>query len=88
MALDDVQALDPDAAAMRFDDLSKTYTRLYDMTYRDSQWMDKLATVAARQFTDAIEVLGVAKGRQSVTITAASGSCGPGRWWSIWTRRW
>jgi len=31
-----------------------------------------MATVAQRQFTDAIEVLGVAKGRQSVTITAAT----------------
>ncbi len=34
---------------LRFDDASKTYTRLYEMTYRDSQWMDKLATAAARQ---------------------------------------
>src|SRR4051794_39089611 len=31
-----------------------------------------MATVQQRQFTDAVEVLGVAKGRQSVTITAAA----------------
>jgi membrane fusion protein (multidrug efflux system) len=31
-----------------------------------------MAVVQPRQFTDAIEVLGVAKGRQSVTITAAT----------------
>ncbi|MEO8028467.1 MAG: hypothetical protein ABI823_18445, partial [Bryobacteraceae bacterium] len=33
----------------RFDDLAKTYIRLYDLTYHDSQWMDSLATVYARQ---------------------------------------
>ena len=33
---------------MRFDDAIKTYGRLYDLTYRDPQWMIKVAELHAR----------------------------------------
>ncbi len=44
---------------LRFDEAAKTYTRLYELTYHDSQWMDRLATTAARQgkFPEAIAAL-------------------------------
>lgn len=34
---------------LRFDEAASTYSKLYDLTYHNSQWMDKAATVRARQ---------------------------------------
>jgi predicted Zn-dependent protease len=34
---------------MRFDDATRSYARLYDLTYRDPQWMIKIAEMHARQ---------------------------------------
>lgn len=34
---------------LRFDDAAATYAKLYDLSYRNSQWMEKFALVRARQ---------------------------------------
>ena len=34
---------------MRFDDAVQSYTQVYDLTYRNTQWMEKVAEVRARQ---------------------------------------
>ena len=34
---------------LRFDEAAGTATKLYDLTYRDPRWMDKLAEIRARQ---------------------------------------
>jgi tetratricopeptide (TPR) repeat protein len=34
---------------LRFADAERSYTRLFDLTYRNSQWMEKVAEVRARQ---------------------------------------
>ena len=33
---------------MRFDDATRSYSRLYELTYKDSQWMEKIAELNAR----------------------------------------
>ena len=35
--------------ALRFEDAAATYTKLYELNYHNTAWMDKLATVRARQ---------------------------------------
>ena len=42
---------------MRFDDAVADYTKLYDLAYKDPQWMDKVAEIRARQGRTA-EVVG------------------------------
>lgn len=34
---------------MRFEDAVRSYTRLYELTYRNPQWMEKVAAIRARQ---------------------------------------
>jgi len=34
---------------MRFDDALRSYTKLYELTYRDPQWMRKAAEIHARR---------------------------------------
>ncbi len=34
---------------LRFDEASKTYAKIYELTYRNSQWMERVAEMEARQ---------------------------------------
>ncbi len=47
---------------MRFDDAASDYDRIYNLAYRDPQWMEKIAVVRARQgkVNDAVDALRVA----------------------------
>jgi Tfp pilus assembly protein PilF len=46
---------------LRFDEVAATAARLYDLTYRDPKWMEKLAEVRARQGQNAATVEAIRK---------------------------